>query len=322
LTRTLEAWLPEIFPNTVATRILEAGQIEHAPASAVPELRLPGAGTLFSERAARLRQLAQTSTMADYLRFIALVAARQETMMQSLSGTPLPDQARIAQCHDHAMPPLQVTSWQRNAKWRLALRGMLLDLAAEVSGKSGDVVARLAQASEDFIEAQASKICAGIDQGLDVAAAPLIGAGLQAYWASMASRLAAGDVGRSAAPNLCPVCGSLPVASIVRIGGEEAGYRYLHCSLCSSEWHMVRIKCTQCQSTKGIGYHGIAGGNPAVKAESCEQCRSYLKILYMEKDAAVEPTADDLASLPLDILMAEENFARSGTNMMLFHGSS
>ncbi len=306
----------------MATRILEAGQIEQLPASAIPELRLAGSGALFSDRAARLRQLSETSAMADYLRFIALVADRQETMMHSLSGTPLPDQARIARCRSHAMPPLQTTSWQRNAKWRLALRGMLVELKTEVRGTTGDFVARLAEASEDFIEAQASKICAGIDEGLDVAVAPLIAAGLQAYWTSMASRLAKEDVGHSAAPNLCPVCGSLPVASIVRIGAAESGYRYLHCSLCSSEWHMVRVKCSHCGSTKGIGYHGIADGDPAVKAESCEQCHSYLKILYMEKDPAVEPTADDLASLPLDILMAEENFARSGTNMMLFHASS
>jgi len=306
----------------VATRILEAGQIEQLSASAIPELRLPGSGTLFSERAARLQQLSETSAMADYLRFIALVAARQETMMHSLSGTPLPDQARIVRCRSHAMPPLQTTSWRRNAKWRLALRGMLVELKTEVRGTTGDFVARLTEASEDFIEAQASKICAGIDEGLDLAVAPLIAAGLQAYWTSMASRLAKEDVGHSAAPNLCPVCGSLPVASIVRIGAAESGYRYLHCSLCSSEWHMVRVKCSHCESTKGIGYHGIADGDPAVKAESCEQCHSYLKILYMEKDPAVEPTADDLASLPLDILMAEENFARSGTNMMLFHGSS
>jgi len=304
----------------VATRIVEPGQIGPTLGSTVPELRLPAAAGLFSDRAARLRQLAQASTIADYLRFIARLADGQEAMMQSLSGTPLPDPALIARCREHAMPPLAANSWQRDAKWRLALHGMLLELKNEIGGASGEVVARLAQASDDLIEAQASKICAGIDQGLDLALAPLVAAGLQAYWTSMASRLAAGDLGRSAAPNLCPVCGALPVASIVRASGEEAGYRYLHCSLCSSEWHMVRIKCSQCESTKGIGYHGIAGGDPSVKAEACEACRSYLKILYMEKDAAVEPTADDLASLPLDILMAEENFARSGTNMMLFQG--
>jgi len=115
------------------------------------------------------------------------------------------------------------------------------------------------------------------------------------------------------------VCGFPPVASVVRIGGSDAGYRYLQCALCASQWQMVRVKCSRCDSTQGISYHAIDGGNPAVKAEACAACGTYLKILYMEKDPSVEPAADDLASLALDLLMTEEGVARSGVNLMLFH---
>ncbi len=38
----------------------------------------------------------------------------------------------------------------------------------------------------------------------------------------------------------------------------------------------------------------------AVKAESCGDCGTYLKILYQEKDPKVEAVADNLASLILD----------------------
>ena len=109
-----------------------------------------------------------------------------------------------------------------------------------------------------------------------------------------------------------------PVASIARSGGAAGGQRYLHCALCATEWHMVRIKCSDCEATAGIHYFGIEGGAEAVKAETCDACSGFLKIFYMEKDAQVEPTADDLASTALDLLMADAGKLRSGPNFMLF----
>jgi FdhE protein len=117
---------------------------------------------------------------------------------------------------------------------------------------------------------------------------------------------------------VCPVCGSLPLASIVRAQGAHQGYRYLHCGLCATEWHLVRIKCSHCLSTEGIRYHYVDGGAEAVRAESCENCRTYRKILYQEKDPAVEPLADDLASLALDLLMGREHFHRTCGNPLLW----
>ena len=97
--------------------------------------------------------------------------------------------------------------------------------------------------------------------------------------------------------------------------------RFLHCSLCATEWHMVRIKCTQLRSRpKASATTSIDGGSQAVQAETCDECGTYLKILYMEHDPQVEPTADDLASIALDLLMAETGKLRSGQNLMLIHG--
>lgn len=69
---------------------------------------------------------------------------------------------------------------------------------------------------------------------------------------------------------------------------------------------------------KGIAYFNIEGGDDAVKAEACDECNSYLKILYLEKNMALDPIADDLASLALDILMDEAGYQRSGPNLLLF----
>lgn len=121
-------------------------------------------------------------------------------------------------------------------------------------------------------------------------------------------------------PNLCPVYGSHPVSSVVRIGGAESGLRYLHCALHSSEWHVVRAKCSNCDNTRGIAYYHLEGDAPVVRAESCPECQTYLKTVHQDKDPLADPVADDLASLTLDLLMDETGHAKSGINWYLIQG--
>uniref|UniRef100_UPI0023532C56 formate dehydrogenase accessory protein FdhE domain-containing protein n=1 Tax=Actinobacillus porcinus TaxID=51048 RepID=UPI0023532C56 len=70
--------------------------------------------------------------------------------------------------------------------------------------------------------------------------------------------------------------------------------------------------------SKELDYWAIDDNNAPVKAESCGDCHSYLKVVYQEKDPYVEPVADDLASLFLDIEMGEKNLSRSGLNPFIF----
>lgn len=140
--------------------------------------------------------------------------------------------------------------------------------------------------------------------------APFIWAALSLYWAQMASLIpgkARAEYGE--ARQFCPVCGSMPVSSMVQIGTTQ-GLRYLHCNLCETEWHVVRIKCSNCEQTRDLNYWSLENEDAAVKAESCGDCGTYLKILYQEKDPKVEAVADDLASLILDAKMEQEGFAR------------
>jgi FdhE protein len=91
---------------------------------------------------------------------------------------------------------------------------------------------------------------------------------------------------------------------------------------------MVRVKCSSCEADKGIEYLALDSGGatapdgtPAsqpVRAEACNECKTYLKIMAQEKDPLVDPAADDLATLALDVLVDEQGFARSGPNL-LFH---
>ena len=74
----------------------------------------------------------------------------------------------------------------------------------------------------------------------------------------------------------------MPVSGVIQIGTTQ-GLRYLHCGLCETEWHVVRIKCTNCEQTRDLNYWSLESEQAAVKAESCGDCGSYLKILSQEK---------------------------------------
>ena len=299
----------------MSTPILQPGQLE-AAAGERPELRLPRSD-LFLDRERRFRQLAEGHVLADWLRFLAALSRSQHDAFSNLSGLAQPDDDCLARCLEQLMPPLAQPTWRRGPAWR----GVLGQLAREIRTAAPLALQtsldRLERVDTGWLENQADLVLSGLSQGLDPALAPLVGAALQTCWTWFASRLQAGQIARPAYPNLCPVCGSHPVASVVRIGGAENGLRYLQCSLCCSEWHVVRAKCSNCDNSKDIAYYALAGGGEAVHAESCPECRTYLKVLRQDKDPNLDPMADDLASFALDILVGEEGFARSGMNLLM-----
>jgi FdhE protein len=251
---------------------------------------------------------------------VAKIGDAQQWALENLPPVMLPPPEKLEQARAHGVPPLNVQEHARERAWCDVLRMMLRRLAAQTEGVVRDTAVCLENERDELYEAQASKLLAGITFGLDLARAPLIAAALQVYWVHMVSTLGPQAFGRNDAPTVCPCCGSRPVASIVRMGTQESGLRFLHCSLCAAEWHMARIQCTSCESTKGIEYHVIQDGPKAWQAETCGECGTYLKIFHMEHDAQVEPCADDLASLALDLLVADTGKLRSGQNLMLFHG--
>ena len=58
-----------------------------------------------------------------------------------------------------------------------------------------------------------------------------------------------------------------------------------------------------------------------MRAETCDDCHSYLKIVYQEKAPDADPVADDLATLALDILVDETGYTRAGPNLLLVPGA-
>lgn len=306
-------------------RILSRGEIEGLDHTAIPRVRLPAGASVFADRAARLRQLAADSPLADYLLMMANLADGQKQAYKSFT-IPTVTEEQISRAQSHGMPPLQAMGQPRGSVWLDILHFLIDHMMADgvVSAKAIEVFLQLKQQLTDnpeAIETMADTLLANDDRGINPAVAPLIMGALQVYWTRLAT-----DFDEQQLPvvnpfGVCPCCGSAPVASIVRVGGKEDGCRYLSCSLCSTESHLVRVTCSHCQETKDISYHSLEDSSQAVRAESCESCHVYRKILYQEKDLFVDPIADDLASLALDVLMGEEGYMRASGNPLLWQTS-
>jgi len=238
---------------------------------------------------------------------------------QSLAGfsdlAPLSPEA-IHRAGEHCMPllPAQDAGAPHAAA---ALFGRLGDTCPELAAPLATLRAMPADALANAVQELLGLRHAG-GRPIDTATAPLLMAALQLDRTVLASQLREQDMPMLDVHTVCPVCGTPPVASIVRIGGRYQGLRYLHCGLCATEWHMVRVKCSHCETTEGISYYAVEGQGDALKAETCGQCHHYRKIAYMEKDPMVEPLADDLASLALDVMMGEAGYGRANGNPLLW----
>lgn len=102
--------------------------------------------------------------------------------------------------------------------------------------------------------------------------------------------------------------------------GQTPGTRYLYCSLCATAWNHARALCITCGESRSLSLRGIEGDSGAVKAETCDECHTYAKMLYQGRDMMVDPFADDLATLGLDILTAEAGWSRHAPNLFLLTG--
>jgi FdhE protein len=288
-----------------------------------PHVIAPDAKLIFSTRARRFEQLAEGHTLGDWLRFLAAITRAQHEALQQLPALALPDASQRALSQEHRMPPLPAQSWPRDSLWQESLRQIISAISPCAPEPARKDLVRLTTFNAARIEALAERVLHTELYGDDAALLPYVAATLQVLWTAGAARLGAGNIAALDVPGVCPCCGFLPVASVVKGVGEVGNLRYLHCALCNTEWNLVRVKCTSCDATEGISYRhleaeGVNKSN-AVRAETCDACKSYLKIVYSEKDA-VDPVADDLATLALDILVDEAGYARSGPNLLLVPG--
>jgi FdhE protein len=279
-----------------------------SPAATAP-LRIPLPALLFEERAARLAALAPSSAPGEYLVLLSRMARGQARAVREITvpgGTPRGGSRPIAPSR---MP--------REAAWRRMLGLVVAESRAPgLPRQAQDAIRRLEDDGVNTLERLAEAVLAGRvspDLAPDaLATAPFVGAALQAYYGALAAGVDPAAV--EPAERGCPLCGSPPVAGIVQ--GDDR-VRYLCCALCGAQWYVPRIRCTSCQAGHAVSYLEI-GEVPGARAEACDACRSYLKLFDLAKRPGAEAVADDVATLALDLLVAEEGYARGGANLLLW----
>jgi len=285
--------------------------------AAPPFVRLPDPLALFAVRARRFRTLADGHELAPYLRFLAALSDCQHRLQDRLPEPDMPAADARVRAHDHGMPPLDRSRFTADAALDRTL-DLLFTFAAEIDmpTTARAALARVRAAGAVQRDGMVRSVLADSIPIETLADHVCVAAALQVHFVRMAARLDAASlvpVGDGA----CPVCGGAPVTSTI-VGWLGAhGVRFCACSLCATLWHTVRIKCVLCGSTKGIAYQELDAGPADVKAETCESCRGYVKILHQHKDPALDPVADDVATLGLDLLLRESGYRRGAVNPFL-----
>jgi FdhE protein len=285
-----------------------------SPISAVavaPFARLPDPDTLFCSRAERCRALAAMGgELAPYLSFLRALAEIQHRSQDGLSAPqdPAPTLGVL---------PLDRRRYRPDAGFATILDGLLGALAAApMPAAAQAALARLQAAAEGARQEMVANLLEDAVPVDAFAEHALVAAALQVEFVRRAARLDATRL-QPAGNGICPCCGGPPVGSLVVGWPAAAGSRYCACALCATLWNYVRIKCTLCGSTAGIAYHAIDGDAGTVKAETCDSCRNYVKILHQQQDPELDPIVDDVASLGLDLLLREAGYRRGAFNPFL-----
>lgn len=289
-----------------------------------PGVVLPEA-ELFASRARRLRDLSErVAPLSDFLAFMAQVAQAQHVTMERDASDRLPEPDAFRLALEHGMPPLGIDALKRDVDVRTELVGILDGLELHIGEAQRPLLTSLRElpdAELDFLIDDVLERRPGPEASRGMM--PLVAAAMQVAWVRMARLLPeAPQRPQRESRALCPCCGSAPAASVIHIEQQRSGVRYLVCSLCATQWYLERSKCSVCDQAGKIYYVGLEDDDGErllpVQAETCGDCNSYLKIVPREFDAHAEPLADDLASLALDLLIAEEGrFQRSGYNPLL-----
>ncbi|MCB1446773.1 MAG: formate dehydrogenase accessory protein FdhE [Rhizobiaceae bacterium] len=278
---------------------------------------LPEPVGLFQTRARRFAFLAGSNSLAPYLTFLAALTRLQARLAAMLPPVAAIAPARIAQAAQGAMPPIDRPALADDPGLGATLDGLLegtaeLDMP-EPARLALDAVRTASAADRQWL--LANILSDHIPE--DSAAAHLFAAAaVQVHMARLAATLTA-DMLVPVGAGLCPACGGRPATSSVMGAQGVENVRYAACACCATRWNEVRVKCLCCGSTKGISYRSVETVDATVKAETCGECNSWVKIFYAVKNPSLDPIADDVGSLGLDILMKDAGLRRGGFNPYL-----
>lgn len=277
-----------------------------------PKIRPPQTTTLFAQRAARCDALAPQSAMSDWLRFIGRLARQQD-----LGAHRFGDQAADLLAQATAAKQLQVAKLISTRQWHALLHFILEGLRVDAPAPLAEAIARLLARSSAEQADIATLLLNGEVAQPQLAEATLLGGAIELA-ATLAASAFQCDKHHAVATH-CPCCNGAPVASVLTPAGSggDGNLRYLVCGTCNTEWHHVRTQCVHCGHGGQLVYSHLDERPLAWRAETCTACGTYLKLFLREHTADLDPVADDLASLDLDLALGQEGLLRRGANLFL-----
>ncbi|MDO4641571.1 MAG: formate dehydrogenase accessory protein FdhE [Neisseria sp.] len=276
---------------------------------------LPPEANVFQERSVRFQELAaeDNSEWRHYLSLLAVLTAAQQKILD-VGGIRMPSRpyanTLLPEASEGEVPPDFYT----------VLHKILQEVAGQISAEVESALQGLAALPQQQAEALAARVLKDEAQDDDAPYKIWIHAALQVIWTAWAQGLTEDDVPPREERSICPCCGTDAVASVVLQKSDLHNLRYLHCPMCNSRWHALRAKCTFCGDQSGISLQEIeaqSGVLNGARAESCDKCHAYRKMVMLTKQQYADPIADDLASLTLDILVGENGYRRGGGNPFL-----
>lgn len=286
--------------------------------AAPPFAILPDPSRVFATRARRFATLAENGNdLAPYLLFLSALCDAQASILSDLPSIVLPPPDERERSSRHDLPQLGRAAMAEDPVALTTFDALLKAIdSSDMPAATQEAITRLRKADKAARGALLDNALAEEVDPEKIADTVLAAAALQVHMTRMAAGLDV-DTLAKVSNSACPACGGAPVSSAV-VGREGmVNTRFCTCALCATEWHVVRVICLNCENERGLVFNSIEGGNPNVKAETCPKCLSYTKILYQNKDNSLDPIADDVGSLALDLLLTGEGKSRFSLNPFL-----
>lgn len=287
--------------------ILEADQIPTQNLAIIPILA-PAPIAVYQKRAERLAKLAIDSPMVDYLTLLEQLVNMQVSLAKNADFDAMPSFVSGQEM------PFSIEHCGDNQYWQVLLLELISGLLPVVSEQIAEVLQTLGQLEHAILADYGNALRRGEFSRVPAQYSLFIWAAMSVYWSHWAAKPIP-ELTHQVTDHkqLCPVCGSHPVASMIK-DKPRTGLRYLHCSLCETEWHMVRAACTVCDKDDKIYLWAEQEKQASVRIESCDHCHGYTKMLFTDIDPSLEAAVDDLATMYFDQNMVEQGFTATTVN--------
>ena len=126
-----------------------------------------------------------------------------------------------------------------------------------------------------------------------------------------ALREARGLDGPSWEEGKCPVCNAQPALAFL----TKDGRKQLHCSFCGSSGFFSRAQCPACLNLEPAKSSILKfAGEEGFSVQTCDECKSYVKIVEPELLSRYGTDLTDLMSLPLDMVIQQKGYKRRSPN--------